>query len=100
MEAYLTVLIEALWPKKRILTAYLNVVDFGHGNFGAEAAAQSYFGKPASALTAAQSARLAAILPDPDVWKAVAPGPYVAGRTETILSRMPAKCAATGWIGA
>jgi monofunctional biosynthetic peptidoglycan transglycosylase len=87
MEAYLTVLIEALWPKKRILTAYLNVVDFGHGNFGAEAAAQSYFGKPASALTAAQSARLAAILPDPDVWKAVAPGPYVAGRTETILSR-------------
>jgi monofunctional glycosyltransferase len=87
MEAYLTVLIEALWPKKRILTAYLNVVDFGHGNFGAEAASESYFGKPASALTAAQSARLAAILPDPDVWKAVAPGPYVAGRTETILSR-------------
>jgi len=88
MEAYLTVLVEALWPKKRILTAYLNVVDFGHGNFGAEAAAESYFGKPASALTAAQSARLAAILPDPDVWKAVAPGPYVASRTETIESRM------------
>jgi monofunctional biosynthetic peptidoglycan transglycosylase len=96
MEAYLTVLMEALWPKKRILTAYLNVVDFGHGNFGAEAAAQGYFGKPASALTAAQSARLAAILPDPDVWKAVAPGPYVAGRTGTIASRM----AETGWIGA
>ncbi|HEX3674124.1 MAG TPA: monofunctional biosynthetic peptidoglycan transglycosylase [Rhizomicrobium sp.] len=88
MEAYLTVLIEALWPKKRILTAYLNVVDFGHGNFGAEAAAENYFGRPASALTPAQSARLAAILPDPDVWKAVAPGPYVAGRTETVLARM------------
>jgi monofunctional biosynthetic peptidoglycan transglycosylase len=87
MEAYLTVMMEALWPKKRILTAYLNIVDFGHGNFGAEAAAESYFGKPASELNAAQSARLAAILPDPDVWKAVAPGPYVAGRTQTILSR-------------
>ncbi|MGH6870428.1 MAG: monofunctional biosynthetic peptidoglycan transglycosylase [Rhizomicrobium sp.] len=88
MEAYLTVLIEGLWPKKRILTAYLNVVDFGHGNYGAEAAAESYFGKAASALTAAQSARLAAILPDPDKWKAVAPGPYVTGRTSTILGRI------------
>jgi monofunctional biosynthetic peptidoglycan transglycosylase len=88
MEAYLTVLIEALWPKKRILTAYLNVVDFGHGNFGAEAAAQSYFHQPASALSATQSARLAAILPDPDVWKAVKPGLYVASRTDTIVSRM------------
>lgn len=88
MEAYLTVLMEALWPKQRILTAYLNVVDFGHGNYGAEAASESYFGKPASALTAAQAARLAAILPDPDVWKAVAPGPYVAGRTQTIIARM------------
>ena len=88
MEAYLTVLIEVLWPKKRILTAYLNVVDFGHGNFGAEAAAETYFGKSASALTPAQSARLAAILPDPDKWKAVAPGPYVAGRTDTVLARI------------
>ena len=43
LEAYLTVLIEALWPKKRILTAYLNLVDWGHGNFGAEAAAEAYF---------------------------------------------------------
>jgi monofunctional biosynthetic peptidoglycan transglycosylase len=87
LEAYLTVLIEALWPKKRILTAYLNVVDLGHGNFGVEAASESYFGKQASQLTPAQAARLAAILPDPDKWKAVGPGPYVAGRTETILSR-------------
>ena len=43
LEAYLTVLMEALWPKKRILEAYLNLVDWGHGNFGAEAAAQAYF---------------------------------------------------------
>ena len=87
MEAYLTVLIEALWPKKRILTAYLNVVDFGHGNYGAEAASESYFGKSAAQLTAAQSARLAAILPDPDKWRAVGPGAYVSGRTSTVLAR-------------
>jgi monofunctional biosynthetic peptidoglycan transglycosylase len=87
-EAYLTVLLEALWPKKRILDAYLNVVDFGNGNFGAEAAAQSYFHEPASALNKAQAARLAAILPDPDKWHAVAPGPYVARRTGTIIDRM------------
>jgi monofunctional biosynthetic peptidoglycan transglycosylase len=90
VEAYLTVLMEALWPKKRILEAYVNVVDFGHGNFGAGAAARSFFGVPASALNPYQSARLAAVLPLPDVWKAVAPGPYVAGRTRTIAGRMSA----------
>ncbi|HEY1629882.1 MAG TPA: monofunctional biosynthetic peptidoglycan transglycosylase [Rhizomicrobium sp.] len=87
-EAYLTVLIEALWPKKRILTAYLNVVDLGHGNYGVEAASESYFGKSADRLTPAQSARLAAILPDPDKWKAVGPGPYVSGRTANIIGRI------------
>ena len=45
VEAWLTVMLEALWPKRRILTAYLNLVDWGHGNFGAEAAAQAYFHK-------------------------------------------------------
>jgi monofunctional biosynthetic peptidoglycan transglycosylase len=80
MEAYLTVMLEALWPKKRILEAYLNAVDWGHGNFGAEAAARAYFHTTAAALTRGQAARLAAILPDPDKWNAAAPGPYVAGR--------------------
>jgi monofunctional biosynthetic peptidoglycan transglycosylase len=88
MEAYLTVLLEAFWPKKRILDAYLNVVDFGNGNYGAEAAAQNYFHEPASALNPSQAARLAAILPDPDKWRAVAPGRYVARRTGTIVGRM------------
>lgn len=87
IEAYLTVLIEALWPKRRILTAYLNLVDWGHGNFGAEAASQAYFGKPASALTVVEAARLAAILPDPDKWRAVHPGHYVARRTGTLETR-------------
>jgi monofunctional glycosyltransferase len=81
LEAYLTVLVEALWPKKRILTAYLNLVDWGHGNYGAEAASQAYFHKSASSLTRAEAARLAAVLPNPDHWRADHPGRYVAGRS-------------------
>lgn len=88
METYLTVLIEALWPKKRILTAYLNLVDWGHGNYGAEAAARSYFHTTASALSRAEAARLAAVLPNPDRWRADHPGPYVAGRSVTLRGRM------------
>jgi len=88
VEAYLTVLVEALWPKQRILTAYLNLVDWGHGNFGAEAAAQAYFHKSASALSNREAARLAVVLPDPDKWQAAHPGPYVAARAATILARM------------
>ena len=87
MEAYLTVMIEALWPKKRILQAYLNLVDWGHGNFGVQAAARAYFGVDASRLTRGQAARLAAILPDPDKWNAARPGPYVASRSETLIAR-------------
>jgi len=87
-EAYLTLLMEVLWPKRRIMAAYLNLVDWGHGYFGAEAAAQGYFHKPASALTARQAARLAAILPDPDDWHAVHPGPYVTWRTGQLLGRV------------
>jgi monofunctional biosynthetic peptidoglycan transglycosylase len=88
VEAYFTVLIEFFWPKERILTAYLNLVDWGHGNFGAEAASEAYFHKSAAQLSNSQAARLAIILADPDVWKAARPGPYVAARTGTILARM------------
>ena len=88
VEAYLTVLVEFFWPKERILTAYLNLVDWGHGNFGAEAASQAYFHKSAAKLSSREAARLAIILADPDVWKAARPGPYVAARTGTILARM------------
>jgi monofunctional glycosyltransferase len=79
-ETYLTVMIEALWPKRRILEGYLNLVDWGKGNFGAEAASEAYFHTSAARLTRNQAARLAAILPDPDKWSAVAPGPYVSSR--------------------
>jgi monofunctional biosynthetic peptidoglycan transglycosylase len=88
VEAYLTVLMEFFWPKDRILDAYVNTVDFGHGNFGAEAAARSYFHVPSSALNPHQAARLAAVLPDPDEWNAVQSGPYVTRRTRTIMGRM------------
>ena len=87
LETYLTVLIEALWPKKRILTAYLNLVDWGDGIFGAQAAARSYFGTDAADLTSAEAARLAAILPNPHKWRAVRPGRYVARRAATLQGR-------------
>jgi monofunctional biosynthetic peptidoglycan transglycosylase len=87
-EAYLTVLIEMLWPKKRIMTVYLNLVDWGHGNYGAEAAARAYFHISAAHLSPTRSARLAAILPDPDDWNAAHPGPYVARRTALLRNRL------------
>ncbi len=87
-EAYFTVLLETLWPKRRILEVYLNVVEWGPQTFGAEAASKMDFGKPAAALNAREAARLAAILPNPKLWHAVNPGPYVAGRTDDIALRM------------
>jgi monofunctional biosynthetic peptidoglycan transglycosylase len=87
LEAWLTVLEEALWPKRRILTVYLNVVDWGHGNFGAEAAAHAYFHRSAASLSPRQAARLAAVLPDPGEWRVARPGPYVASRASLILRR-------------
>jgi monofunctional biosynthetic peptidoglycan transglycosylase len=86
-ETYLTVLLEAFWPKKRILTAYLNTVDWGDGIFGAEAASQAYFGADAASLTADEAARLAAILPNPHKWKAAHPGRYVAKRAASLRGR-------------
>ncbi|MGH6827784.1 MAG: monofunctional biosynthetic peptidoglycan transglycosylase [Rhizomicrobium sp.] len=88
LEAYLTVLMEALWPKKRILDAYLNLVDWGNGNFGAGAAASAYFHVGPAHLSAHQALRLAAILPDPDKWNATRPGPYVAKRTRILTGRL------------
>jgi monofunctional biosynthetic peptidoglycan transglycosylase len=86
-ETYLTVMVETLWTKKRILEAYLNLVDWGHGNFGAEAAARAYFHKSARQLTRLEAARLAAILPDPDKWDAGEPGPYVAERSRYLIGQ-------------
>ena len=89
IEAYLTVWLEALWPKARILEMYLNVVEWGEGIYGCEAAAQRHLGLSCASLDAEQAARLAAILPNPRHWSASRPGPYVRGRVGTILQRMP-----------
>jgi monofunctional biosynthetic peptidoglycan transglycosylase len=77
LEAWYTGLVELLWPKRRILEVYANIAEFGDGVYGAEAAARRYFGKPAAALTPAESARLAAVLPNPRRYRVDAPGPYV-----------------------
>jgi monofunctional glycosyltransferase len=89
IEAYLTVLLEALWPKARILEVYLNVVEWGDGIYGCEAAAQRHLGVSCATLNAEQAARLTAILPNPRHWSASHPGPYVRSRVPTILDRMP-----------
>lgn len=87
LEAYFTVLIEGLWPKQRIMEVYLNVIEWGPGVFGADAAARKWFRKPASKLTQWEAARLAAILPNPKRYKANPPGPYVNSRGYTISAR-------------
>ena len=89
IEAYLTLLLEALWPKARILEVYLNIVEWGEGVYGCEAAARRHLGVSCATLDAEAAARLAAILPNPRHWSAGHPGPYVRQRVTTILERMP-----------
>ena len=89
-EAVVTVLLEALLSKRRILELYLNVIEWGNGVFGAEAAAQRYFGVSAAQLSAEQAARLAAMTPSPRVFERNIYSSYLAGRVATILARMPA----------
>jgi monofunctional biosynthetic peptidoglycan transglycosylase len=88
LEAWFTLLIEALWPKRRILEVYLNIAEFGDGIYGAEAAAQRFFGRPAAALGRAQAARLAAVLPNPRVYRADRPSRYVLTRQRWIERQM------------
>jgi len=88
LEAYYTVLIETVWPKRRIMEVYLNAVEWGPGVYGAEAAARKWYGKSARSLSAAEAARLAAILPSPRKWKAAPAGPYVRGRAGRIQAAM------------
>lgn len=88
IEAYVTILLEIGWPKSRILEVYLNVIEWGHGIYGAEAAAEAHFHKPAAALTRHEAALLAAILPNPRRLSADRPSSYVEGRAVVIESRM------------
>jgi len=88
LEAWFTLLLEAGWSKRRILEVYLNIVEFGDGIYGAEAAARVYFGKSAKRLTPSESALLAAVLPNPRKFHANAPSEYIRGRQAWILNQM------------
>lgn len=88
VEAWYTLLIEAMWPKHRIIEVYANIAEFGDGVYGAQAAARSYFGKDARQLSAAEAARMAAVLPSPRRYSIVRPGPYVQRRAAAIQRQM------------
>lgn len=88
LEAWLTLLIEMTWSKRRILEVYLNVIEFGDGVYGAEAAAHRFFRKPAKNLTPAESALLIAVLPNPRKLRVDQPSTYVRYRQNSILRRL------------
>ena len=87
-ELLLTLLLERLLNKQRILEIYLNSVEWGEGIFGAEAAAQHYYRKPAARLSAYEAARLAVMLPRPKYFETRASSGYLASRASTIAARM------------
>lgn len=88
MEAGITLLIEALWPKDRILEVYLNIAEFGRGVYGVQAASRKFFGKDAARLTRREAATLAAVLPAPKRWKVDAPSARVLRRRDAIMTQM------------
>jgi monofunctional biosynthetic peptidoglycan transglycosylase len=88
MEVYFTYLIELFWSKERIMEVYLNSIEMGKGVYGAEAAAQYWFKKPASKLSRQEAATIAAVLPSPRRYSANPPGNYVQTRRQWILRQM------------
>jgi len=88
IEAWFTVLLEALWPKERILEVYLNIAQFGRGTYGVEAAARRFYHEPAARLSAGQAALLAAVLPNPVHWHVDRPSRFVAWKQQWILAQM------------
>ncbi len=89
VEAYHTVLIEAIWGKERIMEVYLNVAEMGKGIYGVEAASEQYFGVHASALTTSRAALLAAALPNPLKRNPARPSSYMLKRQKAIMSLVP-----------
>jgi len=89
-EAVITLMLEAVLDKRRILEIYLNVVEWGNGVFGAEAAARHYYGTSAAQVSAEQAARLAVLLPNPRKFGRLPNSPYLAARSQVILGRMNA----------
>lgn len=88
LEVYFTFLIETFWSKKRIMTAYLNSIEFGDGIYGAEAAARHFFGKSAKELNRQESALLASVLPNPLVYRVDKPSSHVRQRQQWVLGQM------------
>lgn len=87
-EVYFTFIIEILWSKERIMEVYLNVIEMGPGIYGAEAASQYYFHKPAKKLNNSEAAAIAAILPNPIKWSASKPSLYIQKKKSWILRHM------------
>ena len=88
LEAYFTFLIELVWSKEHILQVYLNSVEMGNGIYGAEAASQYWFKKPASKLSRQEAAAIAAVLPNPLKYKANPATHYIQGRKNWIMRQM------------
>lgn len=88
VEAYFTQLIEWTWGKKRIMECYLNIIEFGDGIYGCEAAAQHYFGHSAKTLSATEAAQLAVTLPAPLKRNPGHPTPYFRKQTNIVVNRM------------
>jgi monofunctional biosynthetic peptidoglycan transglycosylase len=89
LEAYFTILIEALWSKDRIMEVYLNVVELGDGIYGVGAASDFYFHKAPGKLSSSEAALLAAVLPNPRLFQVSHPSPYIRFRQTMIQRRMP-----------
>jgi len=87
-EAYFTLLIETAWSKERIMEVYLNVIEFGDGIYGAEAASQHYFKKPAAKINREEAAILACLLPNPRVYGKNVGGNYIQSRKQWTLQQM------------
>lgn len=88
LEAYLTVWLELLWPKRRIAEVYLNIAEWGPGIYGAEAAARYYFRISAARLSRHQAALMAAVLPNPRRWSPARPTAYIQERAQTLERRI------------
>lgn len=88
IEAYVTVWMDLLWPKRRVMEVYLNIAQFSDTAFGVQAAARQLFHTSAAHLSRSQCASLAAVLPAPDKYDAAHPGSYIAGRQTWILRQM------------
>ena len=88
LEAWFTVLVEATWPKRRIMEVYLNVAETGIGTYGAEAGAQRYFEHSAARLTQSEAARMAAALPSPKTRSVRNPSGFTASYGNTIQARI------------